>query len=215
MELNDFMNLQQISTTDIQASTACLYLGRTIKTRTQLLRINGHHAIFKDWSRMQEWLMDNYFTANSKVEAELKLSHLTMYSRESIQDFINHFETIMTDLAWDDTLTCFSFRSKLTPKVLDNILQSHLNGYPEDYPSMKQAAQQAENHLKLGKRAREDHEYNAQKRVRFANSQTSSYQNRPRSPFQEKSNNAGFRTNNNSQNNTTFCPTSPNRTVIS
>ena len=85
--------------------------------------------------------MNNYFMANSKVEAELKLSWLLMYARENVQDFTNHFETIITDLAWDDVSTCFSFQSKLTPEVLDGILQSHPNGFPESYPAMKWAAQ--------------------------------------------------------------------------
>ena len=71
----------------------------------------------------------------------------------------------MTDLTWDDASTCFSFQSKLTPEILDGILQAHPEGYPEDYPRMKRAAQQAENHIKLGKRAHEDRDYNAQKRV--------------------------------------------------
>ena len=59
----------------------------------------------------------------------------------------------MTDLTWDDALTCFSFRNKLTPEILDSILQAHPEGYSEDYLRMKQAAQQAENHIKLKKQA--------------------------------------------------------------
>ncbi|MCJ1436055.1 hypothetical protein MMC27_005433 [Xylographa pallens] len=189
MEMNDFLNVNSITDLGLKAATAISYLGQTIKARTQLLRMNGHlKGVFENWELTQEWLLDNYFSLSAGLDAELKMDKLRMYKKESVQDFINRFETVLSDLTWNDSATCAMFRKKLSGEVLDDILTAHSNGWPDTFVEMKKAAQKAENHLKITKRAREDREdhYNqgGSKRVRF--------QEGSKSPFTE-ANGKGFR----------------------
>ena len=92
-------------------------------------------------------------------------SHLQYQLQEAFR-----FETITTDLSWNDSAICHAFRRKLTAKILDRVHQSR-SVLPDTFVGFKQAAQQAENHIKIGKRTledREDAEYSRHKRFRFA-----------------------------------------------
>ena len=171
IDLNDFFNLQAIEGSDIQASTACTYLGAKIKTRTQLMRLSGQRDIFENWETLQGWLLENYSVGDVKLDAELKMDRIRMRWNESVQDFINRFETLVTDLSWNDAAVCHAFRKKLTPEILDRVHQASAE-LPDTFASFKRAVQQAESHIKIGKRTMEDREeWGRQKRVRFTDQQ--------------------------------------------
>ena len=172
IDMNDFFNLQVIEGPAIQASTACTYLGQKIRTRTQLMRLQGQRETFEDWERLQVWLLENYSVGDVQLDAELKMERIRMRWNESVQDFINRFETLATDLTWNDAAICHAFRRKLSAEILERIHQSR-SELPDTFTAFKKAAQAAESHIKIGKRTLEDREgweQRGQKKVRFANS---------------------------------------------
>ena len=170
MEINDFLNLQDVTDTSVKAATAISYLGEAIKKRTQLLRLNGLKAIFADWQLTQDWLIENYFSQSAGLDAELRMDRLKMFHDEKIQTFINRFETVLSDLTWNDSAICAQFRKKLSAPIVQGILGNSTDGWPETFSALKTAAQQAEDMNKLLKRARDDRETEEgqrTKRVKF------------------------------------------------
>lgn len=119
------------------------------------MRLSGQRGIFEDWETLQSWLLENYLVGDVKLDAELKMDRIRMRWNESVQDFINRFETLVTDLSWNDAAVCYAFRKKLTPEVLDRVHQASAE-LPDTFASFKRAAQQAESHIKIGKRTMED-----------------------------------------------------------
>ena len=97
----------------------------------------------------------NYSVGDVKLDAELKMDRIHMRWNESVQDFINRFETLVMDLSWNDAAVCHEFRKKLTPEVLQRLHQASTE-LPETFAAFKRAAQQAESHIKIGKRTMED-----------------------------------------------------------
>lgn len=148
IDLNHFFNLQLIEGSATQASTACTYLGPKIRTRTQLMRLSGHRGTFEDWDLLQAWLLENHSVGDVGLDAELKMERVRMSVNESVQDFINRFETIITDPSWNDAAVCHAFWRKLSADIVDRVQQSHLE-LPDTFVGFERVAQQAKNHFSI------------------------------------------------------------------
>ena len=161
------------------------------------MRITGQAEFFETWQSTKDWLLDNYSSGDAELDADLRMDRLTMRYNEGVQSFINRFETVLSDLSWNDPAICSAFRKKITVEILAKVQASHFNGLPQTFAAFKRAAQQAESQLKLGKRTLEDREEanhrNSQKKVRFASTEDKSGRGAT-SPFRERSNNIGAST---------------------
>ena len=107
---------------------------------------------------------------DASLKTNLKMKKLSMRRNERIQDFINRFETLLTNLIWNDFVICFNFRRKLTSEILTKIHNSHFNAWFSNFVAFKIVAQQIESHIKMRKRIlknRKDEDNREFKRVRF------------------------------------------------
>ena len=105
---------------------------------------------------MQAWLLDNYAPPDPELEATLALTCIVMEPRESVQTFLNQFETIVTNLTWNDAAVVATLRTKLTAKLAETIHLLRPQGWPKTFSDFKKVAQEADNYLRIGKRTRED-----------------------------------------------------------
>ena len=79
-----------------------------------------------------------------------------MEPQESIQTFLNRFETIVADLAWNDVAIMAALRTKLNPKISETIHLLRPQGWPKTFTDLKKVAQDTENYLCIRKRTLED-----------------------------------------------------------
>ena len=190
LEMDDHFHLRNISEPYTQATCARSYFNYKLRARVQRLRLAGLTQPFSDWTRLQAWLLENYGPTDTRLDADLAMDKLVMKYKESVQEFVNRFETVIADLDWNEPAVCAAFRKRLNRDIVDTVHLLHPQGWPTTFASWKRLTQEAENHLKIGKRAREEQESPSRKRVRFDN-ETDRF-SRPRSPFKERSNNIGY-----------------------
>ena len=169
--MNDYFILWQITDPVAQATCACMYLNETLVKRTSWLQLTGNSKAFQNWEKLQAWLLTNYTSANPELDATLELDRVTMRQNEPIQAFINHFETVVTDLEWNEPTVCAVFQKKLSLEVLDAVHLLSPAGYPKSFGQFKSLAQWAEDFIKIGKRSQADKDkdshYSPQKKTRF------------------------------------------------
>lgn len=164
MEIEDYMGLTGLEDPCQQAAFACTYLTRVIRRRTQLMRTQA----------------DKTPEAWPTLEAELRMDRLRMRSTQKVQDFINELETIAQDLEWNASAICAAFRKCLTQPILSTIHMAYFNRWPDSFAVFKRAAQESENHIRMGKRALEENTYSSEdrRRVRFQSPVANNYENR-------------------------------------
>ena len=63
-----------------------------------------------------------------------------MRKNELVQTFINHFETVITNLKWNEPTVCATFRKKLFSEVLDTTHLLSPLGYPQSFDQFKTLA---------------------------------------------------------------------------
>ena len=112
------------------------------------MRLSGHRGTFEDWDLLQAWLLENHSVGDVGLDAELKMERVRMSVNESVQDFINRFETIITDPSWNDAAVCHAFWRKLSADIVDRVQQSHLE-LPDTFVGFERVAQQAKNHFSI------------------------------------------------------------------
>ena len=139
--MNDYFLLQQITDPVAQATCACTYLNETLAKRTSQLRLTRNSEAFQDWGKLQEWLLINYAPANPELDATLELDRIFMRKNELVQAFINRFETVITDLEWNEPTVCAVFKKKLSIKVLETVHLLSPSGYPQSFTQFKTLAQ--------------------------------------------------------------------------
>ena len=186
LKMDDYFSMQHIADLAAQATCALSYFNDAVKRRTQRLRLTGDIEPFTSWPRLQTWLKENYGPPDTRLEANLAMDRCQMKSREPIQEFINRFETIIADLDWNEPAVCASFRKKLSRDIVDTVHMLHPGGWPETFATFKRYAQEADNHLRIGKRAQEEHSSPPRaERIRF-----DQRDQRDRKPFSDRQNNA-------------------------
>ena len=168
LDVNDYFALRKITDLNAQATVACSYLRDTLRRRTQRLRLAEDVEPFSTWPKLQAWLLAHYSLPDAGLEADLAMDKLQMRPKEPVQSFINRFETIMADLEWNESALTAAFRRKLNNDISETIHFLQPVGWPKTLADFKQVAQQAENHLRIGKRHQEDR-FNEppHKRLRF------------------------------------------------
>ena len=198
LEVEDYFSLRRITDPNAQATVACSYLGETIRRRTQRLRLSGDLEPFSSWERLQSWLLANYSLPDAGLEADLAMDKLQMKPRETIQSFINRFETIIADLEWNEPAVTAAFRRKLNTDISETVHFLRPAGWPRTFADFKQVAQQAENHIRIGKRTQDDHLTEPPlKKLRFEIPRNRNERRRDErevrkpSPFRERANNIG------------------------
>ena len=75
-----------------------------------------------------------------------------MDSCEAIQTFLNHFETIVMDLMWNDAAIVAALHTKLTPKISETIHLLCPHSWPKTFADLKKVAQDAKNYIRIRKR---------------------------------------------------------------
>ena len=97
-----------------------------------------------------------------------------MKTKKRVHEFIIKFETIVTNLNWNESTVCSTFRKKLNKNILDTIHLLHSKDWSETFVAFKSLAQDAENYLRIEKKAYEDNydDMRVRKRVRFSESET-------------------------------------------
>ncbi|MCJ1254169.1 hypothetical protein MMC24_001983, partial [Lignoscripta atroalba] len=168
LEVDDYFTLRRIFDPKAQATVACSYLGDTLRRRTQRLRLAGDVEPFSTWPKLQSWLLANYGLPDAGLEADLAMDKVQMRHKETVQSFINRFETIIADLEWNESAVTAAFRRKLNTDISKTIHFLRPTGWPKTFADFKQVAQQAENHIRIGMRNHEDRLAEPPpKRVRF------------------------------------------------
>ena len=184
MDMDDYFRLRQIHDPLMQATCASSYLTDTVRTRTKRLRLSGNTEPFETWINLKDWLVQNYAKPDPTLEATLEMEKIRMRWNESVQTFINRFETVCADLEWNDAAVCAAFRRKLTNDISEACHMLRPEGWPTTFAEFRSLAQRAENHLSIGKRSREDRPERPSKRVRFG-------RNDRRQELQERGQNVG------------------------
>ena len=77
---------------------------------------------------MQVWLLNNYAPLDPELEATLAMTHIFIEIWEPVQTFLNRFETIITDLTWNDVVIVAALCTKLTLKISETIYLLWLQG---------------------------------------------------------------------------------------
>ena len=149
--MNDYFMLRQISDPVAQATCACTYLNETLAKRTLRLQLAGNNEAFEDWMKLQMWLLTNYAPADPELDATLELDKIYMRRNEAVQTFINCFETLITDLEWNEPAVCATFCKKLSVNILDTVQLLQPQGYLKLFSEFKTLAQQAEDFIKINK----------------------------------------------------------------
>ena len=184
MDMDDYFRLRQIHDPFTQATCASSYLTDTVRTRTKRLRLSGNTEPFENWTSLTNWLIHNYARPDPTLAATIEMERIRMKWNESIQTFINRFETLCADLEWNDAAVCAAFQRKLTNEISEACHLLRPEGWPTTFADFRALAQRAENHLTIGKRNREDRFDKPVKRVRFA-------KNDKRRELQERTGNIG------------------------
>ena len=115
-----------------------------------------------------------------------------MKKDERMHDFINRFETIVTNLNWNESTIYLIFRKKPNKNIFNTVYFLHSKNWSKIFVIFKTLTQNVENHLKIEKRIYDD-EYNdiinkdqERKRIRFS-SESKNYRSR-RNKFENWSN---------------------------
>ena len=167
LKMNDHFHLSNISDLYTQVIFARSYFHVSLRKRTQRLRLTDFIELFSDWTKLQTWLLKNYEFTDTRLKIDLTINRLTMWNRETVQQFINRFESVIADLNWNELAVCAAFRKRLNQNIVDTIHLLHSNEWSTIFAHWKKLSQEAENHLKIEKRTREKREYFSRKRVRF------------------------------------------------
>ena len=195
LRMNDYFLLWQIADPVTQAMCACTYLNETLVKRTSWLWLTRNSEAFQDWGKLQEWLLMNYAPVNPELDATLELDWIVMRKSELVQAFINHFETVIADLKWNEPTVCAAFQKKLSGEVLDAAHLLSSLGYLKSFGQFKTLAQWAEDFIKINKRNQADHDdfhYSPRKKTHFANLRNSrdfDAADKNRKPMRERSGN--------------------------
>ena len=121
MKVNDYFNLQRITDLSAQVTVTCFYLRDTLCRCTQCLRLAGDVKPFSTWPKLQSWLLTNYSLSDASLEADLTMNKLSMKHKESVQSFINRFETIVAELKWNEPVITAAFWRKLNTEISETI----------------------------------------------------------------------------------------------
>ena len=156
LKVNDYFTLQKITDLSAQAAVTCSYLGDTLHWHTQRLRLTEDVEPFSTWLKLQSWLLANYSLPDADLKADLAMNKLQMRHKETVQSFINWFETIIAELKWNESAVTAAFRRKLNNEITEMIHFLQSAGWPKTFTEFKQVAQQAENHLHISKRQHEE-----------------------------------------------------------
>ena len=65
--------------------------------------------------------MINYSMSDVRLKADLVMNRIQMKLKKVMQGFINHFETIMTDLNWNESVITAAFWRKLNADISEMI----------------------------------------------------------------------------------------------
>ena len=174
LKIENFFYLQNILDSLLQATCAISYFSDILKRRTQRLKLIENTQSFSNWQNLQTWLTTNYDRQSAKLNADLIMKKIIMKTKKRIHEFIIKFETIMTNLNWNELTVCSIFRKKLSKNILDTIHLLHSKNWSETFVAFKTLAQNAENYLRIEKRAYENNydDMKVRKRVRFSESKT-------------------------------------------
>ncbi|KAI9847098.1 MAG: hypothetical protein M1837_003216 [Sclerophora amabilis] len=194
VEFEEYLSLTRATEPELQATLAVSLTERSLRRRlTTLRQTDSHNEIFYSWHKLKSWLEENYGPADPHKQASSRMFNLTMRTNQLVQQFINDFETYAAELHWNDDAFSDSFRRKLSATILMQIHAMHPQELSKMLAAWKKAAQRAETHLEVGKRALEEREENPRegKRVRWNDQSTGRGHNfnsrRERPPFRQSS----------------------------
>jgi hypothetical protein len=153
MEVEDYFVAETVTNPGMQAITARDYLAPGIKKRIMVIRLNGNLeecSKFQDWVLLKTWLFQQYGKKTTTFEADDKIDACRMRESQSVQDFVNYFETLLPDVSWgyEENATFSNFRKKLTEPILDRIYDATGGKFPATYPDLKEAAYDADEFIR-------------------------------------------------------------------
>ena len=146
----------------------------TIKRRWQLTKLRETDPAITNWALFRSWLQTFYRVMNLTVSAENALIQLKYRNEQSMQEFVNEFEALLNDIAWDDGAVAAAFRSKLPAGILSRIVTENFLKLSDSYAAYKEAALQAEFNIVLVDAQRTRSEGPLRKRQRTFNNRQSS-----------------------------------------
>ena len=104
-----------------------------------------------------------------------------------MHDFIYRFETIVTNLKWNESAICSTFKKKLNKDIFDTVHLLHSKDWSKTFAVFKALTYNAESHLRIKKKAYEKvynnstNNYQKRKRIRFSNESEDFRKNRNKS----------------------------------
>ena len=156
LSVTDYFNLWQITDLSAQVTVTCFYLRDMLHRCTQCLRLADDVKPFSTWHKLQSWLLINYSLSDASLEADLTMNKLSMKHKETVQSFINRFETIVAELKWNELTVTAAFWRKLNTEISETIHFLQSADWLKIFADFKYITQQAENHLHISKRNQED-----------------------------------------------------------
>ena len=187
LKIQNFFYLQNISNSLLQITCVISYFNDILKRRIQRLRLAENIRFFSNWQNLQLWLTINYDRQLAKLNADLAMKKIKMKEKERVHDFINKFKTIVTNLKWNESAICSTFRKKLNRDIFDTVYLLHSKNWSKTFAVFKALTHDAESHLRIEKRAYEKiynnstNDYQRRKRIRFSNESEDSRKNRNKS----------------------------------
>ena len=177
LKIQNFFYLQNISNSLLQIICVISYFNDILKRRIQRFRLAEDIRFFSNWQNLQLWLTINYDRQSAKLNVDLAMKKIKMREEKKVHDFINKFETIVANLKWNESAICSTFKKKLNRDIFDTVHLLHSRDWSKTFAVFKALTHDAENHLRIEKRAYE----------KVYNNSTSDYQKRKRIRFSRKS----------------------------
>ena len=192
MKIQKFFYFQNVIDSLLQVTCVILYFNDILKRRTQRFQLTENSQLFLNWHDLQLWLTINYDRHSARINANLTMKRIKMKKNKKVNNFINCFETIVTNMSWNESTICSIFRKKLNKDILDTVYFLHSKNWSVIFVIFKTLTQNAENHLRIEKRIW-DNEYNDmindyQKRKRILFSSESKGHRSRRNKFENWSN---------------------------
>ena len=183
MKVQDFFYLQNINDFTLQTICVISYFNDILKKRTQRLKLAENTKSFLSWTNLQKWLKNNYEKISAKLNAELTMKKINIRYNERIQNFVNKFEIIVTELNWNKSTIYFSFKKKLISNLFNVIHFLHSKEWFENFVRFKKLAHETENHIKIDNKMQEK-----KKKQKFSKKKVKFFENK-KSSFRQISNN--------------------------
>lgn len=153
LEIDDYLHDYRADSQQECARIAIGFLRGSPKDTIGLARLRGdpNDERFTSWTRLKEWLLEQYCPQDNSVEADLRMDVKNYRRGDTIQEFTNRFENILQDVAWNtsDIAVMTAYRKKLPTSIIRRIHDSTSGLSILTYSQLKRAAHDAEKHLKF------------------------------------------------------------------